>query len=88
MTLNTYVHTGAGRENTVADRIKKAAKRCKEIVSAAVTPWPGYVRVEVKAGDNAEVKSTKLDLPQNTRMIIEMVPGVVKVLGPEDKTHA
>jgi len=79
-TLNYVVATRAGNERTVAERIKKAARRCKEIVSA-IPFLPGYVRVEVVAGDNAEIKRAKLDMPKNTRMVIELVPGVIKVCG-------
>ncbi|MCL6559094.1 MAG: hypothetical protein K6U74_09885 [Firmicutes bacterium] len=79
-TLNYVVATRKGSETTVAERIKKAARRCKEIVSA-IPFFPGYVRVEVVAGDNAEIKRAKLDMPKNTRMVIELVPGVIKVCG-------
>lgn len=79
---NTYaVYTGVGKEKKVAGRIRQAARRCKEIISAIVTPWPGYVLVEVRAGDNAGIKSTRFEMPKNTRMVIEMVPGVIKIVG-------
>ncbi|HOV79873.1 MAG TPA: hypothetical protein PK728_07150 [Bacillota bacterium] len=79
-TMNYVVATRSGSEATVAERIKKAARKCKEIVSA-IPFFPGYVRVEVVAGDNAEIKKAKLDMPKNTRMVIELVPGVIKVCG-------
>jgi transcription antitermination factor NusG len=41
--------------------------------------FPGYVRVEVVAG--SEIKSATLDIPQNTRAVIELVPGVIRILG-------
>lgn len=79
-TMNYVVATRAGSEKTVAERIKKAARRCKEIVSA-IPFFPGYVRVEVVAGDNAEIKSATFDMPKNTKMIIKLVPGVIEVVG-------
>ncbi|MBF7084395.1 hypothetical protein IT084_15690 [Desulfallas sp. Bu1-1] len=85
--MPTYaVYTGVGKENATLRNLKAAARRCKEIVSAALTPWPGYVRVEVKAGDNAEVKNAVFSMPKNTRMVIELVPGVVKILGNGNET--
>lgn len=80
-TINYAVYTGVGKEKTAVNCLKKAAKRCREIVSATLTPWPGYVRVEVKAGDNAEVKNAVFDMPKDTKVVIELVPGVVKILG-------
>ncbi|OPX89458.1 MAG: hypothetical protein A4E53_01535 [Pelotomaculum sp. PtaB.Bin104] len=79
-TMNFVVATREGNEKTVAERLKKAAKRCKEIVNA-IPFFPGYVRVEVVAGENAEIKTAKLNMPKNTRMVIELVPGVIKVCG-------
>ena len=79
-TMNYVVATRAGNEKTVAERIRRAARRCKEILSA-VPFFPGYVRVEVVASDDAKIKTTKLDMPKNTRMVIELVPGVIKVCG-------
>ncbi len=79
-TLSYVVATRVGSETTVAERIKKAAKRCREIVASAPF-FPGYVRVEVVAGDNAQIKSAKFDMPKNTRMVIKMVPGVIEVCG-------
>lgn len=78
--LNYVVSTRAGSEHTVAERIRKAAMRCKEIVSA-IPFFPGYVKVEVIAGDNAEIKVAKFDMPKGTKMVIKMVPGVIEVLG-------
>ncbi|MCL6477054.1 MAG: hypothetical protein K6T65_01435 [Peptococcaceae bacterium] len=84
-TLNYVVATRKGSESTVAERIKKVAQRCREIVSTA--PFlPGYVRVEVVAGENAEIKAAKLDMPKNARMVIELVPGVIKVCGNGKET--
>lgn len=79
-TANYAVYTGVGRENKTAQNLKKAARRCKEIISAAFLA-PGYVRVEVVAGENAEIKSAKLDMPKGARMVIELVPGVIRVVG-------
>ena len=74
------VYTGVGRENKVVQNLKKAARRCKDILSASFL-FPGYVRVEVVAGDNAEIKKAKLDMPKNTRIVIELVPGVISICG-------
>ena len=80
--LKTYaIYTGVGRENATLKNFKAAAKRYKDIVSAAITPWPGYIQVEVRAGDKAEVKNAKFTLPQSTKVVIELVPGVVKIVG-------
>jgi transcription antitermination factor NusG len=79
-TLNYVVSTRAGHEHSVAERIKKAARRCKEIVSV-IPFFPGYVRVEVVAGENAEIKSASFDMPKGTKMVINMVPGVIEVVG-------
>ncbi len=74
------VYTGVGKENMVANNIKKAARRCKDILSASFL-FPGYVRVEVVAGDNAKIKNAKFDIPKNTKMVIELVPGVINICG-------
>jgi len=81
MTTTAYaIYTGEGREKTVIQNLKKAARKCKDILSAAFL-YPGYVRVEVVAGNDSEIKSAKLDMPKGTRAIIEMVPGVIKIVG-------
>lgn len=79
-TLSYAVATRAGSERTVAERIKKAARKCGEIVSA-IPFFPGYVRVEVIAGEGAEIKKVKLDMPKGARAVIELVPGVVRICG-------
>lgn len=74
------IYTGVGKENATLRNLKAAAKRCKDIISAAVTPWPGYVQIEVRTGDNAKAKNAKFNIPRNTKVVIELVPGVVKIL--------
>lgn len=82
MTTATYaVYTGVGKEKKTAVNLMKAARKCKEIIRAIPMPFTGYVKVEVVAGDDAQIKKTRLDMPRNTRLVIELVPGVIKVLG-------
>jgi len=79
-TLSYVISTRKGSETTVAERIKKAARRCKEIVSA-IPFFPGYVRVEVVGSDECKIKRTRFKMPKNARMVIELVPGVIRVCG-------
>lgn len=74
------LYTGVGKENKTVQNIKKVARRCKEILSASFLA-PGYVRVEVVASDNADIKSVTFDMPKGTKMLIKMVPGVIEVVG-------
>jgi transcription antitermination factor NusG len=82
MTGMAYViSTRHGSENTVAERIKKAARQCcKEIVSA-IPFLPGYVRIEIVAGEDSQIKTANLDMPKGAKMVIKMVPGVIEVCG-------
>lgn len=75
------ISTRHGSENTVAERIKKAARRCCREIVSAIPFLPGYVRVEIMAGENAEIKTASLDMPKGARMVIKMVPGVIEVIG-------
>ncbi|MCF8010868.1 MAG: hypothetical protein K9L17_08155 [Clostridiales bacterium] len=81
MTTSFAVYTGVGREHSTAQKIKKAAEKCKDIIRAIPTPWPGYVQVEVKASEGSSIETTSFEMPKNTKMVIEMVPGVIKIAG-------
>ena len=72
------IHTYVGREKTMVKRLAELAQKCKEVISATATPWPGYVGVKVIVGN-----CNRVELPKDTKAIIELVPGVIKVLDDE-----
>jgi predicted membrane-bound mannosyltransferase len=77
-----YVFCRTGSERKVAERIVKALGRCCKLAAEAVaTPFRGYVRVKVVAGEGAVAQETELELPKDARMVIELVPGTIRVLG-------
>lgn len=78
MTAVFAVNTRVGNEKVIARRLVKLAWKCKEIISASLTPWPGYVKVEVLLGS-----TNKIQLPKEAKTVIELVPGVIKVLDSE-----
>ncbi len=70
----TYaVQCRKGQENAVARKLNRAARVIREIVAASITPWPGYVRVEiVSSGDS-------LDLPKELKEKLKVLG--IKVVG-------
>jgi len=82
MTTATYaVYTGVGKEKKTAVNLMKAARKCKEIIRATPAPFEGYIKVEVIAGDSAQIKKVTLDMPKKARAIIEMMSGVIRIAG-------
>lgn len=84
--LNYAVACKAGAESNVAKSIMNAAKRCcKTIINAIATPFAGYVEITVIAEEGSCIKETSLKLPHAAKMVIEMVPGVIRVCGNGDE---